>query len=272
MQERPTIGVTGPVRGGLVAWLMTALALRRCGAKPVRITAERPCDATRLDGLVIGGGTDVDPFHYGEERPEDGDSDKDETSSVLDWLVGMVLTLTRALFASHAPHATQDYDPDRDRLEKHMIEYALYNHLPVMGICRGAQLMNVVLGGSLHQKIGHFYTEDTSNVRSVLPTKAVKVARDSLLSQILQTVSCSVNALHDQSIKDLGDDIVISAMEHTGVVQAIERKGHHFFVGVQWHPEYMPQSKTQQKLFHHLVHSAKTRDRSSSCTTTDLPG
>ena len=68
MAERPRVGVTGPDRGGLVAWLMTALALRRNGAKPVRITPGRPCDESLLDAVVIGGGSDVDPFHYGEDR------------------------------------------------------------------------------------------------------------------------------------------------------------------------------------------------------------
>ena len=206
MDRRPIIGVTGPDQGGLVAWLMTALAVRRCGAKPVRLTPGRDFDDSRLAGIIIGGGTDVDPFHYGEERLQDADQASDERSSLLDWLVGLFLTLFRAIFASHS---RQDYDPDRDQMEKHLIEFALYHNLPVMGICRGAQLMNVVLGGSLHQKIEHFYTEDTNNVRSILPRKAVTVVGGSLLRQILQTESCVVNALHDQSIKELGDEVIV---------------------------------------------------------------
>jgi putative glutamine amidotransferase len=69
-----------------------------------------------------------------------------------------------------------------------------------------------------------------------------------------------VNALHDQSIKELGDDVGICAVENTGVVQAIERHNHPYFIGVQWHPEYMPQSNTQQNLFRSLVQRASTRD------------
>ena len=233
MKRRPLIGVTGPDRGGLMAWLMTALALLRCGARPRRITPSRPCDASILDGLVIGGGTDVDPFHYGEERLEDY-GEPDERSSLLDWLVSLLLMLPRALFASHS---VQDYDPDRDQLEKHLIEYALYKGLPVMGSCRGAQLMNVVLGGSLHQKIEHFYTEQTRNVRSVMPRKPVNVVSQSFLHRILGRDRCVVNALHNQSIKNLGDDVMVSAAEENGVVQAIERQGNPFFIGVQWHPE-----------------------------------
>ena len=269
MAQRTVIGVTGPDRGGLVAWTMTALALWRCGAKPVRIRPGSGTDETRLDGVVIGGGTDVDPFHYGEEKLRETAAEAQRKNSIADWLVGLLLTLSRAIFASHS---VQDYDPDRDQLEKHMIEYALYKGLPVMGICRGAQLMNVVLGGSLHQKIEHFYTEQTRNVRSIMPRKPVNVVPQSFLHRILRRDRCVVNALHNQSIKDLGDDVMVSAAEDNGVVQAIERQGHRFFIGVQWHPEYMPQSATQQQLFRALVSQAKLRDRGASSDLEEVSG
>ena len=252
-RRRPVIGVTGPDKGGLVAWLMTALALRRCGARPIRITAARQYDESRLDGIVIGGGSDVDPFHYGESRMATNARPAGRSSSLLDWLVGLLLTVSRALFASRS---VQDYDPDRDRLEKHLIEHALYQRLPVLGICRGAQLMNVVLGGSLHQHIEHFYSEESGNVRSILPSKKITVSQNSHLRRVLQTRTCRVNALHDQSIKNLGRDISVSAVESAGVIQAIERSEPGFFLGVQWHPEYMPQSGTQQRLFIALVQHA----------------
>ena len=255
MKPAVTIGVTGPDRGGLIAWLMTALAVRRCGARPVRITHSRRVDSDILDALVIGGGTDVDPFHYGQEsEPEDPPGDGHST--LLDWLVGLVLGVFRAVFARHSG---QDYDPERDLLEQRMIHHALANQLPVLGICRGAQLMNVALGGSLHQTIGHFYTEETSHIRSILPRKTIAVAPASALRRILNADSCMVNALHDQSIDRLGQDIAISAAESNGVVQAIEKSDHPFFIGVQWHPEYMPQSKTQQRLFMGLVRCAAER-------------
>ena len=180
-----------------------------------------------------------------------------QRNTLPDWVVGLLLSLFRMVFATRS---IQGYDPQRDQMETHMIQYALYNGLPVMGICRGAQLMNVVLGGSLHQKIEHFYTEETNNVRSILPRKSITVSHRSHLRQILQTGSCVVNALHDQSIKELGDDIGISAIENTGVVQAIERRDHPYFIGVQWHQEYMPQSNTQQNLFRSLVHNASVRN------------
>ena len=236
-----------------MAWLMTALALRRAGAKPLRITPARPCDPQRLDGFVIGGGTDVDPFHYGEPRKNENPLQESEHYSWLEWLVSFLLTVFRTIFAAHSAQA---YDPDRDQLEQHLVQYAVYNDLPILGICRGAQLMNVTLGGSLHQQIGHFYSQGTGNIRSVLPRKAVTLAAGSQLQRILKIPACRVNALHDQSINKLGDELTVSAQEPSGVIQAIERQPHAYFVGVQWHPEYMPQSRVQQRLFHSLVHRA----------------
>jgi putative glutamine amidotransferase len=241
---------------------MTGLAIRRAGGRAVRVTPSRPVDAGRLQGVVIGGGTDVDPLHYGEEVLEEA-GDESQHSSVIDWLVGLVITLFRTLFARHS---AQGYDPDRDALEKHLIEHALYFRMPILGICRGAQLMNVTLGGSLHQKIEHFYTEETSNVRSILPRKAVTVEPGSLLQGILGQTRCRVNALHEQSIKELGDDVAVSATEPTGVIQAIERHSHPFFIGVQWHPEYIPQSATQQSLFRALVAASRVEDDSGTAT------
>lgn len=255
MKVRALIGVTGPDRGGFIAWQMTALAIRRCGARAVRITAKRKVDQTRLHALVIGGGTDVDPFHY-DQKSEPLDRQAMLRSTVADWLVGLVLGVFRAVFATYSD---QDYDPERDSLEKDLIQFALARELPVLGICRGAQLMNVALGGSLHQAIGHFYTEETGNIRSILPRKTIAVTPATNLDRILQAQSCFVNALHKQSINRLGADIVVSAVEPSGVIQGIEKRDHPFFLGVQWHPEYMPQSKIQQRLFHGLVHSAIDR-------------
>jgi len=209
--EQITIGVTGPERGGLAAWWMTALALRRCGARPVRIRREREAGMLALDGVVIGGGTDVDPFHYGQESDQEP-ADNGPPRSLLDWLVGLVL------------------------------------------------------GGTLHQDIGHFYVEETGNIRSILPRKAVRIVTESCLHRMLGGDSCLVNALHRQSIDRLGTGILVSARESNGVIQAIEKADQPFFLGVQWHPEYMPQSQTQLRLFRGLVRCAGER------TGLDAPG
>ncbi len=251
MAHRPVIGVTGPDRGGLFAWWMTALAVRRNGGKPLRIRPSKPCDAGRLDGLIVGGGADVGPFQHEEEPEEDGEDDPPD--HLFDWVFGIVLAVARMLVASGS---RQRYEPERDELEQRLILLALDEDLPALGICRGAQLMNVVLGGTLHRDIRHFYTEDTTNVRSVLPRKRIDIADDSHLRGILDTRCCSVNALHNQSVKELGHSVVVSARERSGVVQAIEHRVQRFFIGVQWHPEYMPQSRTQQNLFRELLRHA----------------
>ena len=252
MSKSVTVGITGPDRGGFMAWLMTALAIRRCGARAVRIQPSQAVDTGLLDAVVIGGGSDVDPLHYGEESLKEDFTDTRHSTAV-DWLVGLVLSVFRAIFARHS---IQGYDRARDSMEQDIIRQALQRDLPVLGICRGAQLMNVALGGSLHQDIGHFYSEDTNNVRSILPRKKIDIKGDSRLRRMLGIPDCYVNALHNQSIKQLGDNVIVSAREPNGVIQAIEKHDHRFFIGVQWHPEYMPQSRTQQNLFRGLVASA----------------
>ncbi len=257
MTGRPLIGVTGPNKGGFIAWIMTAMAIRRCGGKPVRVTPARPYDERLLDGIVIGGGSDVEPIHYDEFWQQEEVEKTGERNSLLDWLVVFFLSVFRAIFALRLRGG---YDQDRDALEKRVAKFAIYNNIPTLGICRGAQLMNIVLGGTLHMDIRHFYNEDTSNIRSLLPRKSITVTPGTLLHAILKTEFCRVNALHDQSINEPGRGITVSAAEPTGVVQAIEKPDHPFFLGVQWHPEYMPQSAPQRHLFHSLV-SASRRAR-----------
>lgn len=254
--KRPVIGITGPDNGGLSAWLMTALAVWRAGGTPVRIRASRPCDEDRLDGLVIGGGTDVDPFHYGEEPIPPPDSR--ERFSLLDWTVGLLLSALRFLLARHK-RDHDALDPERDQLEQHLIRHAMYTEKPLLGICRGAQLINVTLGGSLYQSIDHFYREGTANPRSILPRKTVTLTPDSCLHRLLAADEAKVNALHEQSIRELGDELVVSAVEDNGVIQGIERTGARFLLGVQWHPEYLPQYTSQQRLFRALVEAAGER-------------
>ena len=111
MSKAPLVGVTGPESGGFAAWLMTALAIRRSGGRPLRITPNRAIDLAQLDAVVIGGGTDVDPLHYDEPRPQSKADDKVPTSSALDWLVSLSLMLFRIVFARHS---REQHDPARD--------------------------------------------------------------------------------------------------------------------------------------------------------------
>lgn len=256
--SRPLIGVTGPDRGGIPAWIMTWLALRRAGARAVRLRPSRPQLHLELDGLIIGGGSDIEPSHYGEEPFKHFKESRRRGGGLLELPVSLLLFLLRVIFAVKRG----GYDRARDELETRLLRNALSRGIPVLGICRGAQLLNVVLGGSLHQRIGTFYDEEP-HLRTLLPRKQIRIEARSRLRRILGRDRCYVNALHRQAVAQLGEHVQVVARDSSGVVQAIEYSrsdfvgGTSFALGVQWHPEYLPQIREQQRLFHALVEEAR---------------
>jgi putative glutamine amidotransferase len=147
-------------------------------------------------------------------------------------------------------------DQARDHLELQLIDQAVKKGLPVLGICRGSQLINVYFRGTLFQNISTFYTEEP-NPASIFPVKKVLIKPGSLLSRVLKVKSLRVNALHNQAVKDPGESIAIVGREPNHVVQAIESSSQPFIIGVQWHPEYLPQSEEHRRLFKSLVQQAK---------------
>lgn len=219
MAKRPRIGVTGTARSWSPGWWCTALALRLAGAIPERISVRHPPSGKPLDGLLIGGGDDISPEHY------EGDMDKPVKS-----------------------------DPARDKLEIYWIKEALDNHMPLMGICRGAQLINVVLGGSLHQDIRPI-RQHTYNRPGLLPTKQVKITAESTLAGIFNKVHLRVNSLHHQAIKSPGKGLEIVGHDLDKITQAVE-SAQHKIIGVQWHPEYLIYLPSQFSLFRWLVNNA----------------
>jgi putative glutamine amidotransferase len=156
-----------------------------------------------LDGLIITGGKDVDPARYGE-----------------------------------APHPKTD-EPrrDRDAWEFALLSEAMRRRMPVLGICRGAQVLNVALGGTLHQHlpdvVGHSDHQlgnavfNTSHIHTVPGTRLAALIGDSSDAQ----------CYHHQAIAELGDGLVASARDDAGVIEAIEIPGEAFVLAVQWHPE-----------------------------------
>ncbi|GGO78692.1 gamma-glutamyl-gamma-aminobutyrate hydrolase [Marinobacterium nitratireducens] len=220
---RPVIGVTGPDHRFAPAWWATRLAVSLTGGRALRLTplSYQQHSHDKLQGLIIGGGDDIDPSLYGGQ--DDG----------------------------KAP-----IDPDRDRFEIEMIEHALQTQLPLMGICRGAQLINVVLGGSLFGDIRGMRSR-TSNFRTPLPRKTALGIECRRLSQILGSRRWRINSLHHQAIDRLGDGIVVAARDLDGFVQAVECEQGREIIGVQWHPEYLPYLSTQRRLFRHLVDCAR---------------
>lgn len=223
MAARPRIGVTGSGRRWAPSWWCTALALRLAGACPERISTRHPESGEPLDGLVIGGGNDISPEHAHGDLKE-----------------------------------RVKLDPARDRLEIRWIQHALDEGLPLLGICRGAQLINVVLGGSLYQDIRHL-RKKTYNRPGLLPTKQVFLEAESRLQEICggQRRKLRVNSLHHQAVRTLGGGLRVVGRDLDQLVQAIEDDGDSRIVGVQWHPEYLLYLPVQFALFRWLVKAAR---------------
>lgn len=223
MAHTPVIAVTGPDRRYPVAWWATSLAIRLNGGKPVHLTPAnfRLHEKEMFDGIIIGGGNDIDPGLY---KGED-------------------LGLSKI-------------DPERDAFEIEMIEHALDTHLPILGICRGAQLINVVLGGSLYGDIRGM-RHLTSSRRTPLPRKTALLNEQSKLGQILACKRCRINSLHHQAIDCLGTGLQAVAFDLDDFIQGIESTEHRFLIGTQWHPEYLSYIGKQRNLFAEFIREAR---------------
>jgi anthranilate synthase component 2/putative glutamine amidotransferase len=160
-----------------------------------------------LDGLIIAGGCDVDPSSY------------DAT-----------------------PHPeTVDTRPGRDEHEKTLIRAALDRDLPLLAICRGLQMLNVTLGGTLQQHLPDVVAHDEHRPSpAVFGTTEVKVEPDSLAARILGERT-SVHCYHHQALDVVAPTLNVTARAGDGTVEAAEVDGHDFAIGVQWHPEETPE-------------------------------
>lgn len=191
-------------------------ALAASGALPVIIPLNLAEDAladlfARLDGLCLAGGVDVDPAHYGEAR-----------------------------------HPRLDkVDAPRDAIELTLARWALDADLPLFGICRGVQLLNVAAGGSLYQDLvaqmpgvqkHHFDHADSPWER---PVHAVRIAQGTHLAALLGSGEVMTNSFHHQAVKEVAAGFMPTAWTADGVVEGIEAADHRFALGVQWHPEGM---------------------------------
>ena len=223
-ETKPLIGVTGPDEGGAAAWWFCRLAVCRAGGRAVRISPSKPVAIDSLDGIVMGGGADVDPALYGKKKIE-------LAMEVIRKKRSLAYTATRIFFYPLIYFARKlassktapEGDEKRDALEYRLIEKALEKGIPILGICRGAQLINVVSGGTLYQDLSQFYLE-TPQYHSVFPRKTVMLLPGSRLSRICKSRRMRVNALHRQAIDRTGKNIRIAGAEPNGVVQAIEHE------------------------------------------------
>jgi putative glutamine amidotransferase len=256
--SRPVIGVTGPDAGGGAAWWFTRFAVWLAGGHAVRITPKHPRRIDGLDGLIVGGGADVDPQLYGQEEsvivPTHRPPGEPRLLYALEWVVSPLIWLARKLSGMLASHGGGD--AGRDELEMRLLNEAVAAGLPVLGICRGEQLLNVCFGGSLHRDLAGFYVEDPE-VRTILPRKQIALEPGTTLRRLLREPVARVNALHRHAIDRLGNGLRVAARDRNGIVQAIEHERLPFVVGVQWHPEYLPQLREQRRIFKALVKEAK---------------
>lgn len=219
---RPLIAITGSSKGAIGPRIMVAMAIRLLGGKPLQLRPGQYADQHPLDGVVITGGHDINPVLYAAD-----------------------------------PEVEPRYDEERDDFEQVVIEHALKYDLPLLGICRGAQLINVVRGGSLFQDL-RVHRRRTSNRRTILPCKTLLLEQDSQLIQLMNSQRCRINSLHNQAIDRLGNGLHVAARDLDNIVQAIEDPDAHFLLGVQWHPEFLPYIPRQLRLFGELVKASKT--------------
>ena len=193
--------------------------VKQAGGLPIVIPIGKPELAKdyvdMVDKLILSGGQHVDPRFYGQEKEIDSD----------------------------------DYSLARDQFELALIKEALRQKKPIFAVCRGMQLLNVALGGSLHQSIQGHWQEDVSGT-----SHSLEIRPNSRVSQLFQA-GTQINSLHRQSIKDLAPGLVATAHDpRDGTIEASESQGQQSILGIQWHPEFLAKNCSHnQKLFDYLV-------------------
>lgn len=174
-----------------------------------------------LNGLLLTGGPDIDPSYYGEEA-----------------------------------HETTDIDSDRDKLELPLFKRAMEENLPVFGICRGIQIMNVAIGSSLYQDIPSQFTDHLTHKIIVNANDTwhnITIQEGSLLNEITGNRVVEVNSRHHQAVKVIGDGFTVTAQSEDGIIEAIEDRSKKFMLGVQYHPERMFKEEGSWELKEHAA-------------------
>lgn len=214
-------------------------AVYRAGGTPIIIP---PFDSTKqlkeyidlVDALVLSGGEDVDPASYGENQ---------------------VIEL-------------ENINPDRDKWEIALFKEAYQAEIPILGICRGMQLINISLGGSLYQDIEQQSNCDFSHLPLDLKRREnleyvshiVNILNNTKLDKILCNNKLKVNSHHHQAIKELAESLNTAARSECGIIEAVENKYKSFLMGVQWHPEdLIDDCSCFINLFSELVKAAKNK-------------
>ena len=224
--KRPVIGITQPSRCINPDYLAVCFAVLLAGGRPKLLTHRFPEPFPAIQGLILGGGRDILPLFF-RQKSKRG----------------------------------YRYDFDRDSMEITYMGYAESHNIPILGICRGAQLINIVRDGTLHMQVRSLFSKryyPNHPLRQMVFRKKITIAKNSLLHSIIQENECSVNSLHSQAIQRVGNGLIISAIEENGIVQAIEDPSMLFLLGVQFHPELLIYHRKYRRIFQHFVKYAKS--------------
>lgn len=197
-------------------------AVERAGGLPVVLppvdVACVPLLLDRLDGLCLSGGPDLDPAAYGARRH----------------------------------HEVGPTEPALDAFELALAREADRRGIPTLGVCRGAQTINVARGGTLHQHIEHHRQTELATV----PTHEVDVVLPSRVGRIVGCARMAVNSFHHQAVDRLGAGLRVAACSEDGVIEGIEAPEHPFLIGVQWHVETLVDRPAHLALFRGLIRAA----------------
>ena len=186
-----------------------------------------------LDGVVVTGGTDIDPFEY------DGDR-----------------------YNSHL----LTFDHERDRSELSLVRILLAKReTPLLCICRGLQVLNVAAGGSLYEHIPDIRDDDIHRDEVGLwAMQQIEVEADSLIAGVMGATTMTTSSGHHQAVKAVGEGLRVVAVATDGIIEALEMPGHPWLIAVQWHPEVTAErDPTQQALFDALIKQAMKRRKAT---------
>ncbi len=230
----PVIGISGNFREGdctlAQAYYMSVL---EAGGSPVVIPSYDDDKALvslleTLDGIVLSGGADIDPEYLGEE-----------------------------------PLECVSINPRRDRQELSLVRLAMDRQIPVLGICRGIQVLSAALGGKLYQDIKTQHDrqpiEHSQTIARGLPSHNVRLEKDSLLYGLLKTENLAVNSFHHQAVREAPAGFRVTAVAPDGIIEGIESTCFRPVLGVQWHPEcfILENDRTMMPIFKWLVEQAE---------------
>ncbi|MDL2310762.1 gamma-glutamyl-gamma-aminobutyrate hydrolase family protein [Peptostreptococcaceae bacterium OttesenSCG-928-C18] len=179
-----------------------------------------------VDGLILVGGSDISPYLYNEGPNRFLDS----TS------------------------------PIRDEIEMYLLEKAVDKNIPLLGVCRGMQLMNIFFGGTLYQDIysqcDDVFNHSDRDGKRVIYYHKIDIVKNSRLYEIYGS-ELVVNTFHHQAIKDVGNGFKVTAKTDDGVIEAIEYEKDHFIMGIQFHPEFPEHNKKFYKIFEYFIRNLK---------------